>query len=112
MRSWLANDETFLFPYGVGVAEIDIGAAIRFHESHGKLATTVRTPARFGRIGFEGDQVANLNEKPQTGEGWMVREGQMVGYKHNSFWSCMDSQREKTYLADLWQSGKAQWKTW
>ena len=144
LKSWLANDETFLFTYGDGVADIDIGAAIKFHESHGKLATvtTVRTPARFGRIGFEGDQVANFNEKPQSGEGWinggffvlnkkvidyidgddtswerepserLVREGQLVGYKHNSFWSCMDTLREKTYLEDLWQSGKAPWKIW
>lgn len=144
LKSWLANDETFLFTYGDGVADIDIRAAIKFHESHGKLATvtTVRTPARFGRIGFEGDQVADFNEKPQSGEGWinggffvlnkkvidyidgddtswerepserLAREGQMVGYKHNSFWSCMDTLREKTYLEDLWQSGKAPWKMW
>ena len=39
-------------------------------------------------------------------------EGQMLGYKHHSFWSCMDTLREKTYLEDLWQSGKAPWKMW
>lgn len=144
LKNWLANDETFLFTYGDGVADIDLGAAIKFHESHGKLATvtTVRTPARFGRIGFEGDQIADFNEKPQSGEGWinggffvlnkkvldyidgddtswerepsgrLVSEGQMVGYKHDSFWSCMDTLREKTYLEDLWKSGKAPWKIW
>ncbi len=144
LKNWLANDETFLFTYGDGVADIDLGAAIKFHESHGKLATvtTVRTPARFGRIGFEGDQVTDFHEKPQAGEGWinggffvlnkkvldyidgddtswerepserLVSDGQMVGYRHDSFWSCMDTLREKTYLEDLWNSGKAPWKIW
>ena len=144
LKRWLADDETFLFTYGDGVADIDLSAAITFHKSHGKLATvtTVRTPARFGRIGFEGDQIADFNEKPQSGEGWinggffvlnkkvldyidgdetswerepserLVCEGQMVWYKHNSFWSCMDTLREKTYLEDLWKSGKAPWKIW
>ena len=144
LRSWLANDETFLFTYGDGVGDIDIQAAIKFHESHGKLATvtTVRTPARFGRIGFAGDQVTNFHEKPESGEGWinggffvlnkkvidyiddddtpwerepserLVREGQMVGYKHYNFWSCMDTLREKTLLEEMWNSNKAPWKTW
>jgi glucose-1-phosphate cytidylyltransferase len=144
LKNWLADDETFLFTYGDGVADVDIGAAIKFHDSHGKLATvtTVRTPARFGRIGFDGDQIADFHEKPQSGEGWinggffvlnkkvidyidgddtpwetepserLVREGQMVGYKHDKFWSCMDNLREKTYLEDLWQSGNPPWKIW
>jgi glucose-1-phosphate cytidylyltransferase len=144
LKNWLVNDETFLFTYGDGVADIDLGAAIKFHESHGKLATvtTVRPPARFGRIGFEGDQVTDFHEKPQSGEGWinggffvlnkktldyidgddtswerepserLVSEGQMVGYRHDSFWSCMDTLKEKTYLEDLWNSGKAPWKIW
>ena len=52
LRKWLGNDTTFCFTYGDGVADIDIRALLRFHESHGKLATvtTVRSPARFGRI--------------------------------------------------------------
>jgi glucose-1-phosphate cytidylyltransferase len=73
LRRWLANDETFLLTYGDGVGDIDIRQLLEFHSSHGRLAsvTTVRTPERFGRIGFEGDQVREFYEKPEFSEGWI-----------------------------------------
>ena len=59
LASWLAQETTFMFTYGDGVGDIDIGALLEFHRAHGKLATvtTVRAPARFGRIAFAGDQI-------------------------------------------------------
>ena len=62
-----------MFTYGDGVADIDINSLLEFHNSHGKLATvtTVRSPERFGRIVFEGDQVVEFFEKPQTSTGWI-----------------------------------------
>ena len=62
-----------MMTYGDGVADVDMRALLRFHESHGKLATvtTVRPPARFGGIVFDGDRVSEFTEKPQTGEGWI-----------------------------------------
>ncbi len=142
LRRWLESDGTFCFTYGDGVADIDITALLRFHQSHGKLATvtTVRSPERFGRILFEGDRVAEFFEKPETGEGWinggffvlntgaidlvegddtiwerdtveeLARSGQLMGYRHDGFWSCMDTLKEKNYLEALWQSGKAPWR--
>jgi glucose-1-phosphate cytidylyltransferase len=73
LRDWLGNDETFMVTYGDGLANVDITALARFHESHGKLATvtTVRPPARFGGIAFAGDRVSEFTEKPQVGEGWI-----------------------------------------
>lgn len=73
LGSWLDKDETFMFTYGDGVADIDINALLKFHKSHGKLATvtTVRAPERFGRIAFEGDRVAKFHEKPEAVEGWI-----------------------------------------
>src|SRR5881296_1898623 len=46
LANWLDDDETFMFTYGDGVADIDIQALLEFHHSHGKLATvtTVRSP--------------------------------------------------------------------
>jgi glucose-1-phosphate cytidylyltransferase len=76
LESWLAPNETFLFTYGDGVANVDIGSVIKFHQSHGKLATvtTVRSPARFGRIGFDGDMISNFYEKPELETaGWLDR---------------------------------------
>jgi glucose-1-phosphate cytidylyltransferase len=144
LKKWLDKEESFLFTYGDGVADIDIQAAIKFHESHGKLATvtSVRPPARFGRIAFEGDQIMDFNEKSQAGEGWinggffvlnrnvidyvdneqtswereplqrLAQAGELVGYRHYGFWSCMDTLREKQYLEELWASGNAPWKIW
>jgi glucose-1-phosphate cytidylyltransferase len=144
LRRWLEGEGAFCFTYGDGVADIDVKALLRFHESHGKLATvtTVRSPARFGRIVFEGDRVTEFFEKPEAGEGWinggffvlspraidyvdgddtnwerdaverLARDGQLMGYRHYGFWSCMDTLKEKNFLEELWRSGNAPWKRW
>jgi glucose-1-phosphate cytidylyltransferase len=144
LKSWLGEDETFMFTYGDGVADVDLKGLLEFHKAHGKLATvtTVHAPARFGRIGFDGDQVSQFYEKPQEAEGWinggyfvlnskvidyidgdetiwervpiekLSREGQLMGFRHNGFWSCMDTLKEKNILENLWSSGEAPWKVW
>jgi len=144
LRKWLDKDDTFMFTYGDGVADLDLNALLEFHKSHGKLATvtTVRSPARFGRINFEGDQIIKFYEKPQTAEGWinggyfilnlgaidyvendesiwerdpverLAQDGQLMGYRHYGFWSCMDTLKEKKILEELWTSGKAPWMMW
>lgn len=144
LKRWLENEELFMFTYGDGVADIDINALMAFHRSHGKLATvtTVRSPARFGRIVFDEDRIVNFYEKPEAAEGWinggyfilspkvidyidgdetvwerdpiekLARDGQLMGYRHYGFWSCMDTLKEKNFLEELWGSGKAPWKIW
>ncbi len=42
----------------------------------------------------------------------LSEEGQLMGYNHEGFWQCMDTQREKTKLEALWASGNAPWKRW
>ena len=104
--------------------------------------TAVRPPARYGYMKFDGDRIVEFTEKPQIGEGWingaffvlepgvfdyiegddtiwereplerLARDGQLMAYRHTSFWQCMDTLREKYILESLWQSGKAPWKTW
>jgi glucose-1-phosphate cytidylyltransferase len=39
-------------------------------------------------------------------------DGQLSVYRHNGFWQCMDTQREMDVLNQLWNKGKAPWKTW
>jgi glucose-1-phosphate cytidylyltransferase len=141
---WLGEDRTFMMTYGDGVADVNIRALLKFHESHGKLATvtTVRPPARFGGIVFEGDRVSEFTEKPQTGEGWinggffvldrgvldyidgddtlwerdplerLAADGQLMAFRHEGFWQPMDTLREKKLLEDLWATGRAPWKVW
>jgi glucose-1-phosphate cytidylyltransferase len=104
--------------------------------------TAVRPTARFGHLEMQGNNVVEFSEKNQTKEGWingaffvlepevfdyidgddthfekeplerLAAEGQLMAYRHNSFWQCMDTIRERNLLESLWQSGKAPWKIW
>ena len=144
IEPWLSNDDTFLLTYGDGLADVDVRQLIAFHEAHGKLATvtTVRPPARFGGIEFEGNRVSRFMEKPQAGEGWinggffvldrkimryidsddtlwerqpmerLAVDGELMAYRHEGFWQPMDTLREKRHLEELWSSGRAPWKVW
>ena len=42
----------------------------------------------------------------------LAREGQLSVYHHKGFWQPMDTLRDKRQLDELWDSGKAPWKTW
>lgn len=144
LAKWLEQDETFMFTYGDGVADLDVTGLLKFHRGHGKLATvtTVRPPARFGRLAFDDDRVTEFYEKSESSEGWinggffvldrkvidyidgdetvwergpveqLARDGQLLGYRHYGFWSCMDTLKEKNILEELWGTGKAPWKIW
>ena len=104
--------------------------------------TAVRPPARFGAIQFDGDRVARFAEKPQANEGWinggffvldrrvldyinsdhepwetgpmerLTAAGELMAYRHEGFWQPMDTLRERNYLEDLWNAGRAPWKVW
>ena len=104
--------------------------------------TAVRPAARFGRIDFEGDRVTHFAEKPQASEGWInggflvcepsllehlngdsasleadaleevARQGKLFAYRHDGFWQCMDTLRDKRLLEGLWESGNVPWRTW
>lgn len=42
----------------------------------------------------------------------LAKDGQLMAYKHEGFWKCMDTQRDKMQLEELWHSGAAPWKVW
>jgi len=42
----------------------------------------------------------------------LAEEGQIIAYKHTGFWQCMDTQRDKYTLENMWNSGQAPWKVW
>jgi len=42
----------------------------------------------------------------------IAQDGQMMVYKHNGFWACMDTLRDAEYLNKLWEDGQAKWKVW
>ncbi|HEY3198793.1 MAG TPA: glucose-1-phosphate cytidylyltransferase [Nitrospirales bacterium] len=70
------GSEAFCMTYGDGIADIDITALIRFHRSHGKLATITvhRPPSRFGIVELDGDQVTGIREK-DTEDGTLINVG-------------------------------------
>jgi glucose-1-phosphate cytidylyltransferase len=102
----------------------------------------VRPAARYGYLGLDGDQIVEFSEKNQLKEGWingaffvfepqvfdyidgdetlferepletLARDGQLMAFKHSSFWQCMDTLRERRILEDMWVAGDAPWKTW
>ena len=104
--------------------------------------TAVRPPARFGSLNFtDGDLITEFVEKPQSGAGWInggffvvenealsyikadvpwesepLRElaagGELVAFKHDDFWQCMDTYRELKILQNYWAGGQAPWKIW
>lgn len=75
----VANEKSFCFTYGDGVADVNIGAAIDFHHRHGKLATVtaVQPPGRYGALERKGDQVTGFTEKPR-GDGGYINGGFFV----------------------------------
>lgn len=42
----------------------------------------------------------------------LVQEGNLMAYRHDGFWQCMDTQREKKMLEEMWENGTAPWKLW
>jgi glucose-1-phosphate cytidylyltransferase len=67
------GSETFMVTYGDGLADVNINDLIKFHRSHGKLATVtaVHPPARFGELKLDGTSVVNFAEKPQVADEWI-----------------------------------------
>ena len=57
---------------------------------------------------IEGDSTV-FEQKPLED---LVADGQLMAYKHNGFWQCMDTLRDKQNLEAIWASGEAPWKKW
>jgi glucose-1-phosphate cytidylyltransferase len=99
----------------------------------------VHPPERFGRLVLDGDEVSAFEEKPERGCGWvnggiylfepgvldyveddasMLERGalpalaadrQLVAFRHEGFWRCMDTPADRETLEALWQDGRAPW---
>lgn len=73
VRHHLSPEEPFCMTYGDGVADINIGAEIAFHRSHGKLATltAVVPPGRYGALVLDQTRVESFIEKPPGDNAWI-----------------------------------------
>ncbi|MCR5608683.1 MAG: glucose-1-phosphate cytidylyltransferase [Lachnospiraceae bacterium] len=104
--------------------------------------TSVEVAQRFGVLELDGNLVKTFKEKHtgddnRINAGYMVvdprvfdyiegdstvfekhtlellaSKGEVITYKHDGFWQCMDTKREKDMLEEMWNSNKAPWKTW
>ena len=138
VREFVGN-EPFMLTYGDGVSDVNITELVKFHQSHGKLVTMSAYNAgqRFGVLDIGPDgQISEFREKTK-GDGNMInigfmvcqpefidtvlekapletvaKLGQLMAYKHNGFWQCMDTVREKETLEKMWATGQAPWKVW
>ncbi|MEO8097261.1 MAG: glucose-1-phosphate cytidylyltransferase [Acidobacteriota bacterium] len=127
---------------GVSDVDLDRLLAFHRSHGKLATLTAVRPPARFGHLEMDGNRIVEFSEKPQTKEGWingaffvlepeifdyidgdathwerepmerLAAEGQLMAYRHDSFWQCMDTIRDKNLLEQLWNSNQAPWKTW
>ena len=71
IQDYIKDEDDFLLTYGDGLCNVNINELIKFHKSHGKLATVtaVRPNARFGELVIDKDLVKSFKEKPQTDKG-------------------------------------------
>jgi glucose-1-phosphate cytidylyltransferase len=104
--------------------------------------TAVNPPARFGHVELDGNRVAAFSEKPRLSDQWingayfvlepgvldyidgddtqwereplehLAADGQLMAFRHGSFWQCMDTLYDRRLLEDIWRSGRAPWKIW
>ena len=102
--------------------------------------TAVHPPVRFGELEIANNRVTNFEEKPQAKAGWinggffvlnykifnyikddttmferqpmskLANERKLMAFKHNGFWKCMDTLRDKIILDKMWNEKKALWK--
>jgi len=101
--------------------------------------SAVHPSARFGELEMAGDQVHTFQEKPQIKQGWInggyfvvepeffdliegdktilekapleeaAKMGELMAYRHNGFWQCMDTKRDRDALEEMWNSGNPPW---
>ena len=97
--------------------------------------SAVRPPARFGAMKLEGDYVKSFKEKSQIDEGWInggffvlepnffnfidgddtylekepleraAQKNQLSAYRHEGFWQCMDTKRDRDNLEEIYSKG-------
>jgi len=141
LKKYINRGETFMLTYGDGLTSQNIKKLVKFHFSHGKIATltAVRPPVRFGELALQKKRVKKFQEKPQIKKSWinggffvfnykifnfikgdqvmlereplekLAKINQLMAYKHDGFWQCMDTMREKNFLNKLYREKNIPW---
>jgi glucose-1-phosphate cytidylyltransferase len=131
----------FTYGDGVSDVNITKLIAFHKHHGKLASLTAIQPPGRFGALNLDGQRINSFQEKPQGDGAWinggffvlspkvidyiqdditiwekkpmeqLAQDGQLDAYLHYGFWHPMDTLRDKIHLDELWQSGKAPWKT-
>lgn len=132
----------FTYGDGVSDVDITRLIAFHRQHGKLATVTAVEPPGRYGALVTDGDTVKGFVEKPKGEGGWinggffvlspkvidyidgdqsswegaplqkLSADGELRAFRHHGFWQPMDTLRDKNLLEDLWNSGKAPWKSW
>jgi glucose-1-phosphate cytidylyltransferase len=132
----------FTYGDGVGNIDVTAQLQFHRNHKKLATLTTVQQPGRFGSVVLDGRKITEFVEKPQGDGAWinggffvlspkvidfipgpetvwekqplqrLAQDGQLMAWQHPAFWQPMDTLRDKNYLEELWNSGKAPWKIW
>ncbi len=127
---------------GVGDVNISELIAFHRKEGRQATLTATQPPGRFGVLNLDQHRVTGFQEKPHGDGAWinagffvlspkvfdliagddtiwerepmenLARNGQLSAYLHRGYWHPMDTLRDKMHLEELWNSGKAPWRSW
>jgi len=136
------EDFCFTYGDGVSDVDISQLIGFHRDHGRKATITAVRPPGRYGALETEGTTVLGFREKPSglggainggffvlskecidliadDGTPWegaplqqLAATDQLRAFDHVGFWQPMDTLRERNYLDELWESGKAPWKVW
>lgn len=141
VEKFLKDDENFCLSYGDGLCNVNIDKLIKFHLKKKKIATltAVKQQNRFGILSFKKNLVSVIKEKPieYINGGFFVlskkifkflksdksvfekdclpvlsKKNQLNAFKHDGFWACMDTLRDKRNLNIEWKKKNCKWKIW
>lgn len=132
----------FTYGDGVGDVDIQATLDFHKSHGRQATLTATFPPGRFGALEIKNGQVKSFQEKPRgdgaminggffvlspkvleriNGDScvWeqeplmgLARDQELMAFQHNGFWQPMDTLRDKHHLEELWEAGKAPWKTW
>ena len=142
IEKFVSDEENFCLSYGDGLSDVNIKKLINFHKKNKKIATltAVRYKNPKGILIFsDNSKVKKIKEKPieYINGGFFVlskkifkflkdsntvferdclpkltKQKELIAFKHNGFWACMDTLREKKELNKIYKSKEKAWKVW
>ena len=139
LKPFLQEDFMLTYGDGLSDVHIPSLINHHYNGGHLATVTAVRPVARFGELVIRENTVTSFSEKPQVGQGWinggyfifnpkifsyidndssllereplenLASDNQLSAYRHDGFWQCMDSKRDKDYLEQLYSNGSLAW---